>query len=111
MCGMKGGGILSRSRCSESTPKVVGGLNNATVRIMGNLGRLPDGTRIDRLSVEAPTSVRKLLQILHDRHGVDLRRDSTLVLVNGVEANALDDLDTEIGVGYEVVLIPMFHGG
>jgi molybdopterin converting factor small subunit len=43
--------------------------------------------------------------------GIEIRRDSTLVLVNGVEANALLDLDTIVVRGDEVSLIPMFHGG
>ena len=101
---------MNRSRSSESTHEVVVGLNTATVKIMGNLGRLPSGSRIEQLSVETPTNVRNVLQFLR-QHDIDLRRDSTLVLVDGVEANALDDLETEIRAGCEVVLIPMFHGG
>ena len=34
-----------------------------------------------------------------------------LVLVNGVEASALDELETMIHPGDVVVLLPMFHGG
>ncbi|MDG6907340.1 MAG: MoaD/ThiS family protein [Nitrososphaerota archaeon] len=40
-----------------------------------------------------------------------MRRDSTLIIVNGVEARALEDLETEIVSGDEIVLLPMFHGG
>ena len=34
-----------------------------------------------------------------------------LVLVNGVEAGALDELETLIRPNDVVVLLPMFHGG
>ncbi|MCL4519118.1 MAG: MoaD/ThiS family protein [Thaumarchaeota archaeon] len=86
-------------------------MDKATIRIMGNLARLGNGERLDSVLVCTPITVGKLLTLLHDKHGVDLRRDSTLVLVDGVEANALEDLDTKIESGSEVVLVPMFHGG
>jgi molybdopterin converting factor small subunit len=48
---------------------------------------------------------------LQDRYRIELRRDSILMMVNGVEANALNDLETIIQPNDVVVLVPMFHGG
>lgn len=111
MCGMKDDGTLSQLQYSESIPEATCGLSNATVRILGNLARLPNGQRLDEVIVEVPILVKDLLLLLKEQQGIELRRDSTLILVNGAEANALDDLDTEIEAGFEVVLVPMFHGG
>jgi molybdopterin converting factor small subunit len=52
-----------------------------------------------------------VLEALEKDYGLELPRESTLVIVNGVEARALEDLDTVIRSGDEVVLVPMFHGG
>ncbi len=95
---------LSQSSGEKNEPSV-------TVKLMGNLGKLPDGKKLGHEKVKAPTTVRALLDELQKSTGLELRRDSTLVLVNGVEANALQDLDTPIESGDEVALIPMFHGG
>jgi molybdopterin converting factor small subunit len=83
----------------------------ATIRLVGNLGKLEDGERLDTEKVAAPLTVGQLLKELQRSYGLEFRRDSTLVLVNGVEANALQDLDTLIQGGDEVALVPMFHGG
>jgi len=83
----------------------------ATVRIHGSLGKLPDGRKVESEKVQGPVRVGDLLIILSKSFGVEIRRTSTLILVNGVEANALKDLDTIVVGGDEVSLIPMFHGG
>jgi molybdopterin converting factor small subunit len=83
----------------------------ATVRIYGNLGKRSDGKRVISEKVRVPIRVEELLALLSSSYGLEIRRDSTLVLVNGVEANALEDLDTLIVSGDEVSLVPMFHGG
>jgi len=83
----------------------------ATIRLTGNLGKLKDGKRLDIERIAAPLTVGRLLEELQKSTGLNLRRDSTLVLVNGVEANALQDLETLVVGGDEVALIPMFHGG
>ena len=83
----------------------------ATIRLMGNLGKLNDGNRLDVQRIAAPLTVGRLLEELQKSTGLQFRRDSTLILVNGVEANALQDLDTVVMGGDEVALIPMFHGG
>jgi len=83
----------------------------ARIRLMGNLGKLENGKRLDSEKVVAPITVGQLLKELQSSHGLEFRRDSTLVLVNGVEATALQDLDTLIQGGDEVALVPMFHGG
>jgi molybdopterin converting factor small subunit len=84
---------------------------SATLRIMGNLAKLPDGRKLEEESIPTPVKLGKLLQDLRSSYGIDLHRDSTLVLINGVEANALSDLDTVIASGDSVVFVPMFHGG
>ena len=83
----------------------------ATVRIHGNLGKLQSGKRIEIEKVPVPIKVGEMLDRLSTIFGLEIRRDSTLVLLNGVEANVLEDLDTIITEGDEVSLVPMFHGG
>ncbi len=83
----------------------------ATIRLMGNLGKMGNGKRLDVEKIAAPLTVGRLLEELQRSTGLEFRRDSTLVLVNGVEANALQDLDTLVVGGDEVALVPMFHGG
>lgn len=108
---MKEDDTRSRLRFSENSREVSSENSKASVRILGNLGRLPDGKRLESETVEAPEKLGRILEIIMSKHGVDLRRDSTLVLVNGVEANALNDLETMIQPRDQVILIPMFHGG
>jgi len=83
----------------------------ATIRVFGSLGKLPDGRKIDMLRVKAPDRLEYLLEQLEHDHGTELRRDGMLILVNDVEASALDELETLIHPGDVVVLLPMFHGG
>src|ERR1700688_3230971 len=83
----------------------------ATVRIVGNLARSSSGKRQDTLKIDVPVRVGSLLETLSKFHGLTLARESTLALVNGVEANALEDLDTIIQAGDQVFLVPMIHGG
>jgi molybdopterin converting factor small subunit len=83
----------------------------ATIRLMGNLGKLGNGRRLDVEKIATPLTVGRLLEELQKSTGLEFRRDSTLVLVNGVEANALQDLDTLVVGEDEVALVPMFHGG
>ena len=78
---------------------------------MGDLARLPSGKKLGIELVRTPQKLSSVLDDLKARYGIDLRRDSTLVIVNGVEARALEDLDTMIESGDDVVLLPMFHGG
>lgn len=83
----------------------------ATVKLVGNLSSCADGRKVTDLSFEVPTKLSDILSKLQDTYRLDLRRDSILILVNGVEANALDDLETLVKSKDEIVLIPMFHGG
>ena len=83
----------------------------AQVRVMGSLGRTRNGRKIQSDTVRTPIKVGNLLEELQSRHGLDLRIDSTLVMVNGVEGRALEDLETIVSSGDEVVILPMFHGG
>jgi len=83
----------------------------ATIRFHGNLGKLENGKRLEEKKVAVPIKIGQILVELQSDIGIELRRDSTLILVNGVEANALEDLETVIVQGDEVALVPMFHGG
>jgi molybdopterin converting factor small subunit len=83
----------------------------AILKLHGNLAKLPNGSKMDEQQIDVPITVGELFLTLNEHLGIDVRRDSTLVLVNGVEANALQDLDTIIREGDEVSLVPMFHGG
>jgi molybdopterin converting factor small subunit len=78
---------------------------------MGSLAKLPDGQRLGEESIPTPIKLSDLLESLQSSYRIELRRDGTLVLINGVEANALSDLDTVIVSGDSVVFVPMFHGG
>lgn len=85
--------------------------SGAEIRVIGSLGRLPNGESLHSVVIQTPKCLRDVLSELRKRYGVELRRDSLLVLINGVEANALEDLDTVLNAEDIVVLIPMFHGG
>lgn len=106
-----------REEKSDLEPSSVRASHNARIRLAGHLGaskRPGDAKtagRIDSLSIETPQKLGNALKKIEDEHHVALRRDSVLILVNGVEANALDDLDTVIEDDDEVVVVPMFHGG
>lgn len=83
----------------------------ATVKLVGNLSSCTDGRKVPDLSFSVPSKLSEILSKLQDTYRLELRRESILILVNGVEANALDDLETLVLSNDEVVLIPMFHGG
>lgn len=103
---MKEGDTQNPSLFSEGKSK-----SFATLRVHGNLSKLPDGRRLDEQKLIVPITVGDLLTRLNSLQGIDVKRDSTLVLVNGVEASALQDLETVIQECDEVSLVPMFHGG
>ncbi|MDG6924179.1 MAG: MoaD/ThiS family protein [Nitrososphaerota archaeon] len=99
----------------ESIPKELQSFGKAinqvaTVKIMGSLGQTLEGERLHE-SITPPQKLGSVLRFLQEKYKLDLRRDSTLIIVNGVEARALEDLETEIVSGDEIVLLPMFHGG
>ena len=83
----------------------------ATAKLMGGIGKMADGTKVRSRVFSTPLKISELFDLLSKEIGLELRRDSTLVLVNGVEANAIEDLNTIIRGGDSIVLIPMFHGG
>jgi molybdopterin converting factor small subunit len=80
---------------------------------VGNLGKTNDleSRKISRVTVKAPVRLGDAIHDLEVERSLLLRRDSVLILINGVEANALEDLDTTVNENDQVVLIPMFHGG
>ena len=83
----------------------------ARIRILGSLGKKDSRNVIDIELNDVPTKLGSLIEILHTKCELDLGRDSTLVMVNGVEARALEDLNTIVRSGDEVVFVPVFHGG
>ena len=103
---MKEGDIQNQSQSSAITPS-----GFATVKIVGNLSLTPRRGKIDKVTVSAPVKLESLITDLQRKCELELRRDSTLIMVNGVEARALEDLETVVLPGDEVVLVPMFHGG
>ena len=84
---------------------------SAKVKFLGSLGRLESGEKISEEMVKAPSRLGDILQLLSKKYDLELNRDSMLVLVNGVEANALEDLETVVKNNDTVILVPMFHGG
>lgn len=90
--------------------------NLATFRLIGNLGFSTNNTdkqlsRVSLVTVSTPVKLRAAISKIEDDYEISLPRDSVLILVNGIEANALDDLDTIINGDDEIVLVPIFHGG
>jgi molybdopterin converting factor small subunit len=83
----------------------------ASVKLLGNLSKSSDGKKISALTVDVPIKLSNLIAIMNERHGLEIARENVLILINGVEANALEDLDTIVGSTDQVVFIPMFHGG
>ncbi len=83
----------------------------ATLKLLGNLSRLSDGSKLNLEEIEVPATLRTAMEKLRVKYGIELKRENILVLINGVEANALDDLETVLGDSDEIVFLPMFHGG
>ena len=88
----------------------------ARIKLIGNLGHAinPSGSDSENLQevlVNVPVKLGTAIRKLEQEHGLSLHRDSILILVNGVVANALEDLDTMIEENDQIVLVPMFHGG
>lgn len=82
-----------------------------SIRILGSLGNKEARNGINIDLDGNFTKLGALIELLKAKCELELRRDSTLMMVNGIEARALDDLDTIIRTGDEVVFVPMFHGG
>jgi molybdopterin converting factor small subunit len=90
--------------------------SSATIRLVGNLGRVakPGISNLEHLEevfVSVPVKLGTAIRKLEEQRGLSLPRESILILVNGVEANALEDLDTIINEHDQIVLVPIFHGG
>jgi molybdopterin converting factor small subunit len=88
----------------------------ATFKLTGNLvssGKemSETGGRANQFVITAPILLKEAILRIEDKCKIKINRDSVLILVNGTEANALDDLETVINAQDEVVLVPMFHGG
>ena len=74
------------------------------------------------MELEKPASTGEVIQRLVQPFSPELRRvlidpelvdprPNALILVNGKEIGVLKGLETEVGDGDEVVLIPVSHGG
>ncbi len=111
MLGTREGDTPNLSPFSEEDRSIMVGDSLATVRLVGNLCNTADGKKLATFSAQAPVRLAEMIRGLQEKYRLDLRRDNILILVNGVEANALDDLETIIHPNDLVVLLPMFHGG
>jgi molybdopterin converting factor small subunit len=67
--------------------------------------------RINQVYIVAPVKLREAILKIEEKCKIKIARDGVLILVNGVEAHALDDLETMINEKDEVVFVPMYHGG
>jgi molybdopterin converting factor small subunit len=88
----------------------------ATIRLVGVLGsrgaaRNSQENKIDQVLTNVPIKLGEVIRRIEEERGLELSRESILILVNGIEANALDDLETMIYENDQIVLLPMFHGG
>lgn len=108
---MKEGDTRKRSPSSGEGRQGMSGRGFATVRLLGSLSSCDNGKKVPDLSFEVPTKLSRIKSSLENMYNLDLRREGILILVNGIEANALDDLETLVQPNDQVVLIPMFHGG
>ncbi len=90
---------------NSATFKLTGILNPTSNEIGKNVQRL------NQFDITAPIILREAIQRIEDKCKIKISRDSVLILVNGIEANALDNLETVINAQDEVVLVPTFHGG
>jgi molybdopterin synthase sulfur carrier subunit len=91
------------------------------LQLLGVFQRISGETRV-HLKLEKPATLReaiqnltdsvlpKLKRVLIDSELEDLRPNA-LVLVNGKEISILQGLETRVGDGDEIVLIPVSHGG
>ncbi len=105
---MRAESTVNRSQSSEKTEY---NERRATLRVMGNLGKLRDGGRIETTNVSAPSTLEQIISEFERKFNLELMRESILVLVNGVEAHALSGMKTVVEPGDGVVILPMFHGG
>lgn len=83
----------------------------AHVRLFGNISKLRNGKRIQEEQINAPQTLREIIAKLQEKLETPLNREELLILVNGVEANSLDDLDTRIHSGDLIDILPIYHGG
>jgi len=67
-------------------------------------------TSVDALINELVKKVPEIEQSLIDRQ-LENPRPNALILVNGIEIGVLDDMETKIKDGDEIVLVPVVHGG
>lgn len=81
------------------------------MRFLGSLLRTANERENGAELVVVPNTVGKILNDMERNYHIEIRRDSTLILVNGVEARALSDLESKVVEGDEVVFVPMLHGG
>ena len=91
------------------------------VRLFGVFRGISGKDRL-RMEFEKSASMRDVIQRLVQSFSPELRRvlidpelvdprPNALILVNGKEINVLKGLETHVGDGDEVVLIPVSHGG
>ncbi|MCP8310340.1 MAG: MoaD/ThiS family protein, partial [Candidatus Methylarchaceae archaeon HK01M] len=55
--------------------------------------------------------VKEVLKVIISSSKLKLSPPAVLIAVNGVEISALDQEDTVVKSGDEIVLIPVSHGG
>ncbi|MEM3703012.1 MAG: MoaD/ThiS family protein [Candidatus Bathyarchaeia archaeon] len=91
-----------------------------TVKFVGSLRNSSGKSKIT-LKLETPVSLRDaikkvveelpaLAKVLIDQELGDPRPNS-LIIVNGMEVNVLNGLETMLKDGDEVVFVPVLHGG
>ena len=91
------------------------------LHLLGVFQRISGETRV-HMKLEKPATLRDAIQNLTDSILPKLKRvlidseledprPNALVLVNGKEISILQGLETRVGDGDEIVLIPVSHGG
>lgn len=85
--------------------------DSARLRLFGNISKSKNGKRVEEEQLNAPQILREIIAKLQEKLETPLHREELLILVNGVEVNSLDDLDTQIRIGDVIEILPIYHGG
>ena len=91
-----------------------------TVKFIGALRHLSGKTKLT-ISYQENISIKQLLDKIRQElptlkrtfndQGLNNSRSNSLVLVNGKEISVLNDYETKLNDGDEIVFVPVVHGG
>ncbi len=91
------------------------------VKLLGVFRGLSGKNKVS-MQLEEPATVGVVIQKIAEGFSSEFRRvlidfelgdprPNALILVNGIEINAIQGLETDVNDGDEIVLVPVSHGG